>query len=274
MEDFAVPAEAALLAGEELCLLFQQSSAVLVRIPFDLDDIHALVIGAHRHDVNLALPVVSLRVCVPLWVPLAAYRPVLQRLGKLCAEIPLKCVSGIGRVVIGHRLREQRILADLYHRLILLDVTEPEEQEDVADFITDGLSILPGQDRAFLGYEVIGLLQFRQLSPLCSSRQDTQICRSECYALCHGFKYREIQVRLPFMALSIRVVLPIRLRPVTTVIIEWLSSDIFFISRRSESCCVLSKNPIPREFYSGKFYRRCKVRKENDSIKTIPDRTK
>lgn len=182
MEDFAVPAEAALLAGEELCLLFQQSSAVLVRIPFDLDDIHALVIGAHRHDVNLALPVVSLRVCVPLWVPLAAYRPVLQRLGKLCAEIPLKCVSGIGRVVIGHRLREQRILADLYHRLILLDVTEPEEQEDVADFITDGLSILPGQDRAFLGYEVIGLLQFRQLSPLCSSRQDTQICRSECYS--------------------------------------------------------------------------------------------
>ena len=56
----AVPAEAALLAGEEFGLSLQQSSVVLVRIPFDLDDVHALVIGAHRHDVNLALLVVSL----------------------------------------------------------------------------------------------------------------------------------------------------------------------------------------------------------------------
>ena len=62
-------------------------------------------------------------------------------------------------------------------------------------------------------------------------------------------------------ARSTSVVLPIRLRPLTTVIIEWLEYDLSRISRNKESCSFLSKNFILLLFYGRKIYRRCKDRK-------------
>lgn len=147
---------------EEKYAVFSSRSPPIerLRIALYLYNIEHILFQTKGNDVQFGLLVIPLFVNVTFRVPPSSDIAIFHALHELQSKVSLEYVTRIGLIIIFHYSAQRRILSNFDEPLVLLNIAEPESQEDVADLVPYSLGLGLCLNRPDFPDKVISIFQF------------------------------------------------------------------------------------------------------------------